>query len=58
MLLAASLTSETYHPAGGGTIIFHLGDSKGLKIEGNLLKNSFCMVEVKPKSLLKQWFKF
>ena len=41
-----------------GTIIFHLGDSKGLKIEGNLLKNSFCMVEVKPKSLLKQWFKF
>ena len=41
-----------------GTIYFYLGDSKGLKIEGNLLRNSFCMVEVKPKSLLKQWFKF
>ena len=41
-----------------GTIYFYLGDRKGIEIQGNLLRNSFCMVEVKPKSLIKQWLKF
>lgn len=41
-----------------GTIYFYLGDSEGVKIEGNLLKNSFCMIEVKPKSLIRKWFNF
>lgn len=40
------------------TLYFYLGDSQGVRIEGNLYKNSFCMVEVKPKSLLRKWLGF
>ncbi len=41
-----------------GTLYFYLGDRKGVEIQGNILNNSFCMVDVKPKSLIKQWLKF
>lgn len=40
------------------TIYFYLGDHEGAKIEGSLVKNSFCMAEVKPKSFIRQWFNF
>ena len=40
------------------TLYFYLGDSQGIRIEGNLYKNSFCMVEVKPKSFLRKWLGF
>lgn len=40
------------------TIYFYLGDHKGEEIKGNILYNSFCMVEVKPKSLIRKWFNF
>lgn len=40
------------------TIYFKLGDGEGKMIEGNILNHSFCMIEVKPKSLLRKWFNF
>lgn len=40
------------------TLYFQLGDGKGKSIQGSIMNNSFCMVEVKPKSLLKKWFNF
>lgn len=40
------------------TLFFYLGDTKGIKIEGSFVKNSFCMAEVKPKSFIRQWFNF
>ncbi|MGN1343055.1 MAG: hypothetical protein ACI4U3_00650 [Traorella sp.] len=40
------------------TVYFILGDGKGSRIEMNLLASSFCMVDVKPKSLLRKWFHF
>lgn len=39
-------------------VYFVLGDGQGVRIEGNLVESSFCMVEVKPKSLLRKWFRF
>lgn len=40
------------------TIYFYLGDHKGVRIEGNFVRNSFCMAEVKPKSFIRKWFNF
>ena len=40
------------------TLFFYLGDTKGIKIEGSFVKNSFCMAEVKPKSFIRHWFNF
>ena len=40
------------------TITFKLGNGKGKRIEGNIVSNSFCLVEVKPKSLLRKWLNF
>lgn len=42
----------------GNCLNFVLGDGKGKSIQGNILNNSFCMVEVKPKSLFRKWFDF
>ena len=39
-------------------IIFKLGDGLGNRINGNIVSHSFCLVEVKPKSLLRKWFNF
>lgn len=39
-------------------LIFMIGDGKGEIINGNFAQNSFCMQEVKPKSLLRKWFNF
>lgn len=40
------------------TIYFYLGDHQGVEIKGDILQSSFCMVEVKPKSFIRQWFNF
>lgn len=40
------------------TLYFYLGDQKGMKVEGNLLKCSYCMIEVKPKSFFRRLFGF
>ncbi len=40
------------------TLFFYLGDTKGIKIEGSFVRNSFCMAEVKPKSFIRKWFNF
>lgn len=39
-------------------LLIQLGDHKGIRIEGNIVKNSFCMAEVKPKSFLRKLFGF
>lgn len=40
------------------TLYFYMGDGQGIRVEGNFVKNSFCLVEVKPKSFLRKWFNF
>ena len=39
-------------------IVFILGDGLGKRINGNIVSHSFCLVEVKPKSLIRKWFNF
>jgi len=39
-------------------IVFKLGDGLGNRINGNIVSHSFCLVEVKPKSLIRKWFNF
>lgn len=40
------------------TLYFYLGDYQGIRVNGNLVRNRFCMVEVKPKSFILKWLGF